>query len=243
CSGFAEEKVRDIFLLESHLIARSLSKVPVANSPGPNKTRREDNEPEFYERVANEQTLGLGESYMDGWWTCEKLDELFNRLNRAGLYKFLLKFPDIRFINYLQFNLFNLQTAQRSSEVADKHYDIGNTLYESFLDETMNYSCGYWKDAQNLNEAQKNKMELIGKKLKLKAGMKVLDIGSIKATINKCPTKAKHKYKTDRTSTNPTITLRTLGDRLLKRTDSTKPKTDHGNQNPRKPDDADHTAS
>lgn len=41
----------------------------------------------------------------------------------------------------------------------------------------MNYSCGYWKDAENLDEAQQRKMELIGRKLKLKPGMRVLDLG------------------------------------------------------------------
>lgn len=50
-------------------------------------------------------------------------------------------------------------------------------MFESFLDPSMNYSCGYWKDAKNLAEAQQNKMKLIGEKLKLKRGMKVLDIG------------------------------------------------------------------
>ncbi len=54
---------------------------------------------------------------------------------------------------------------------------LGNDLFESFLDPTMNYSCGYWKNAKTLHEAQINKMDLIGKKLKLKPGMKVLDIG------------------------------------------------------------------
>lgn len=53
----------------------------------------------------------------------------------------------------------------------------GNELFESFLDPTMNYSCGYWKNAKTLHEAQLNKMELIAKKLKLEPGMKILDIG------------------------------------------------------------------
>ena len=53
----------------------------------------------------------------------------------------------------------------------------GNALFESFLDPSMNYSCGYWKDAKDLTEAQQHKMDLIGRKLKLKPGMRVLDIG------------------------------------------------------------------
>lgn len=53
----------------------------------------------------------------------------------------------------------------------------GNDLFKSFLDKSMNYTCAYWKDAKNLDEAQQHKMELIGRKLKLKPGMRVLDIG------------------------------------------------------------------
>ena len=53
----------------------------------------------------------------------------------------------------------------------------GNQLFESFLDPSMNYSCGFWRDAKDLTEAQQHKMELIGRKLKLKKGMRVLDIG------------------------------------------------------------------
>lgn len=54
---------------------------------------------------------------------------------------------------------------------------VGNDLFEAFLDPTMSYSCAYWKNAKNLNEAQQNKLKLIAEKLKLKEGMKVLDIG------------------------------------------------------------------
>lgn len=53
----------------------------------------------------------------------------------------------------------------------------GNDLFESFLDPNMQYSCGYWRTAKNLDEAQHDKMDLIAKKMNLKPGMKVLDIG------------------------------------------------------------------
>jgi cyclopropane-fatty-acyl-phospholipid synthase len=85
--------------------------------------------------------------------------------------------PAERLINYLLFQAFNLQTAARSWEVAKKHYDLGNELFSSFLDSSMSYSCGYWKDANNLEEAQLHKMEMIARKLKLSPGMRVLDIG------------------------------------------------------------------
>lgn len=54
---------------------------------------------------------------------------------------------------------------------------LGNKLFKSFLDKSMNYTCAYWKDAKNLEEAQQHKIKLIGRKLKLKPDMRVLDMG------------------------------------------------------------------
>jgi cyclopropane-fatty-acyl-phospholipid synthase len=69
--------------------------------------------------------------------------------------------------------------AQRSKafEVAQKHYDIGNDLFQKMLDKRMVYTCGYWKNAKNLDEAQEAKLDLICKKIGLQKGMRVLDIG------------------------------------------------------------------
>jgi len=73
--------------------------------------------------------------------------------------------------------VFNLQTRSRATQVTKKHYDLGNDVYEAMLDPWMQYTCAYWTNADNLNDAQLNKMELIAKKLKLKPGMRVLDLG------------------------------------------------------------------
>ncbi|CAG7816921.1 unnamed protein product, partial [Allacma fusca] len=131
----------------------------------------------FYRRFAQDEILGFAEAYMDGWIDIESIDEFFNRIILGGLYKKYFQFPWNKICHYLEYQLFNNQTVKRSFEVGQKHYDLGNTLYESFLDKTMNYSCGYWKNASNLDEAQQNKMDLIAQKLKLKPGMRVLDIG------------------------------------------------------------------
>jgi cyclopropane-fatty-acyl-phospholipid synthase len=72
----------------------------------------------------------------------------------------------------------NQQTRKKSHKVAEVHYDLGNDLYQNMLDPTMNYTCAYWKNATTLEQAQINKMDLIARKLKLKPGMRVLDIGS-----------------------------------------------------------------
>ena len=65
----------------------------------------------------------------------------------------------------------------RAFEVGRRHYDIGNDLFTVMLDKRMNYSCGYWQEADTLDKAQEAKLELTCRKLGLEPGMRVLDIG------------------------------------------------------------------
>ncbi len=131
----------------------------------------------FYKRVLLQGELGLGESYMDGWWTSEQPDEMIHKILSAHLEK-KIKINIPLFLIYIRSILFNMQSKTRSFIVGEKHYDTGNDLFINMLDKRMNYSCGYWKNASNLDEAQENKLELICRKLRLEPGMKVLDIGS-----------------------------------------------------------------
>ena len=130
---------------------------------------------EFYRRVLAGGSLGLGESYMDGWWECEQLDEMYNRLLRAP------RIRKYRFLSYalpyLRAMFSNLQSRARAFAVGEAHYDIGNDLYRAMLDARMVYTCGYWKTADTLDDAQRDKLELVCSKLDLQAGMRVLDIG------------------------------------------------------------------
>jgi len=71
----------------------------------------------------------------------------------------------------------NQQTKEKSTRVTKEHYDAGNDLYEAMLGRTMSYTCAYWKDAKTLEEAQTNKFDLVKRKLELKPGMKVADLG------------------------------------------------------------------
>ncbi|MGY6029782.1 cyclopropane fatty acyl phospholipid synthase [Phytobacter sp. AG2a] len=132
--------------------------------------------PDFFKRVLQEGSLGLGESYMDGWWECDRLDTFFTQVLRAGLehqlphhLKDTLRIAGAR--------LFNLQTKKRAWIVGKEHYDLGNDLFTRMLDPQMQYSCAYWKEAQGLEEAQIAKLTLICEKLQLQPGMRVLDIG------------------------------------------------------------------
>ncbi len=132
--------------------------------------------PKFYDKILTGGSIGFGEAYMDGWWDCEALDEFFFRVM---LYRVDKKLPiDIFTIFYaLKAKFRNLQSRGRAREVAYKHYDIGNKLFEKMLDKQMMYSCGYWKTATNLDDAQEAKLDLICRKLKLEKGMTMLEIG------------------------------------------------------------------
>ncbi|EPO1791934.1 cyclopropane fatty acyl phospholipid synthase [Cronobacter turicensis] len=132
--------------------------------------------PDFFKRVLQEGSLGLGESYMDGWWECERLDLFFTKVLRAGLEDQLphhLKDT----LRILGARLCNLQSKKRAWIVGKEHYDLGNDLFSRMLDPYMQYSCGYWKEADNLEDAQQAKLKLICDKLALKPGMTLLDIG------------------------------------------------------------------
>lgn len=130
----------------------------------------------LYFRVMCNPSLGLGESYMDGWWECARIDEMMARIFRSRLEKQIRRSPGDMVALFLN-RILNRQTRYRSLEVAEKHYNLGNSFYQKMLGESMNYSCGYWKNASDLDTAERNKMELTCRKLMLKPGLKVLDIG------------------------------------------------------------------
>ncbi|MFC2990745.1 cyclopropane fatty acyl phospholipid synthase [Halomonas tibetensis] len=132
--------------------------------------------PDFFSRLLHQGTLGLGEAYMDGWWKCDRIDEMAYRLLQHGLGE-RAHTPSERLMYRLQAGFFNLQSRARAYIVGEAHYDLGNDLFERMLDPTMCYSCGYWKEASTLHEAQQAKLELACRKLQLEPGMRVLDIG------------------------------------------------------------------
>ncbi|HEY5893686.1 MAG TPA: cyclopropane fatty acyl phospholipid synthase [Chthoniobacterales bacterium] len=130
----------------------------------------------FYRRVLSGGSLGLGESYMDGWWDCAALDEMCFRAVRARLEeKIPLNFQAM--ISIATPVIFNLQTKRRARRVARRHYDLGNDFFEAMLDPAMQYSCAWFQGVTRLADAQRLKMDLICRKLRLKPGMRLLDIG------------------------------------------------------------------
>jgi cyclopropane-fatty-acyl-phospholipid synthase len=131
----------------------------------------------FYQRVVAESSLGMGESYMDGWWECDSVDELINRIMAHGIRDAfgMLSLAYLRI--WLESKVRNRQSRMRSSKVADLHYNLSNEMYLNMLGETMAYTCAYWKEAETLDDAQRAKYDLVCRKLDLKPGEQVLEMG------------------------------------------------------------------
>ena len=129
----------------------------------------------LFPRILSEGSLGLGEAYMDGWWDCERLDEFVCRVLKANLDAKINPWKDVLW--FLKAKILNLQKTSRAFQIGRHHYDIGDDLYQYMLDSLWIYSCGYWKNASSLDEAQEAKLDLICRKLMLQSGMRVLDIG------------------------------------------------------------------
>ena len=130
---------------------------------------------DVFNRILSEGSLGLGESYMDQWWDAKSIDQFICNLLRFDLSS------SIKPLNLLALTarakLTNMQKLKRAFQVGEQHYDIGNKLFEVMLDRRLTYTCAYWKDASDLDSAQEAKLDLVCRKLNLKAGQHVLDIG------------------------------------------------------------------
>ena len=172
-SCIEEVSVRDDnwFRIANELLSRAGIQVN-----GPSASDIQVKNPDFFKRVLQEGSLGLGESYMDGWWECDRLDIFFTKVLRAGLEKQLPRHLKDT-LRIAGARLFNLQSKKRAWIVGKEHYDLGNDLFTRMLDPQMQYSCAYWKEAEKLEDAQIAKLRLICEKLQLKPGMRVLDIG------------------------------------------------------------------
>jgi cyclopropane-fatty-acyl-phospholipid synthase len=130
----------------------------------------------FFARILAEGTLGFGESYMDGWWDCEALDQMCCRAIGARLedrFEFNLKNLFAFVISFLS----NQQSRRRAQQVGKLHYDLGNDFFQAMLDPWMQYSCALFVEGADLAAAQCRKLEMICQRLDLQPGQRLLDIG------------------------------------------------------------------
>lgn len=123
--------------------------------------------------IMTSTSLALGEAYMDGSLEVEgdlyyALDHFLGQMGKFSTDESALK------------KLIHSSMAKKNQEKeVQSHYDIGNDFYKLWLDETLSYSCGYFlHEDDTLGQAQSNKIDYILKKLNLKEGMSLLDIGA-----------------------------------------------------------------
>lgn len=149
----------------------------VINGPAPTDIQVKDER--LYDRIFSGGTLAVGEGYMDGWWDAKDLSGFFAKVLSVHLERKLKSISLALLI--IKAWVFNRQNKSRAFQVGEEHYDIGNDLYERMLDKRMVYTCGYWSSpttpAKDLNDAQEQKLDLICRKIGLKAGHTVLDVG------------------------------------------------------------------
>lgn len=130
----------------------------------------------LFSRVCAQGSRGLGEAYMDGWWDCQQLDEFFFRILRADIKKYVR--PSLaQWWALITCRIMNLQSVMRAYRNGQHHYDLGNDIYQAMLDSSLTYTCGYWPQATNLDQAQEAKLDLVCRKINLQPGQTVLDIG------------------------------------------------------------------
>lgn len=133
------------------------------------------NNDKFYNRVFAEGSLALGEGYMDGWWDAESVDQLVCNLLKYDIESKIEPYKLLALAIRAKFT--NLQSIARAFQVGNQHYNLGNRLFEIMLDKRLTYTCGYWKGVDDLDAAQEAKLDLICKKIQLREGQHVLDIG------------------------------------------------------------------
>ncbi len=137
--------------------------------------------PSFYRQVLFGGTIGAGEAYMDGLWTCDDLTALVRIVVRnrqflngldSGLGRLLWPLHQVS-------HLFRRNSREGSRRNIAAHYDLGNDFFALFLDPTMAYSCGYFETPEStLEQASVSKMDRLCKMLRLAPGDNLLEIGT-----------------------------------------------------------------
>lgn len=173
---FANESIRIIFMNNSKKFIEKLLSESDIQINGPRSWDIKINDDRVYNAILRGGSLAFGESYMKGWWDCESIDELVTRIFNADLASKVALTPANLWL-FLTTHILNVGSKSKAFEIGKRHYDIGNDIFQNMLDKRMTYTCGYWKESDNLNDAQEAKLDLVCRKIGLAAGHKILDIG------------------------------------------------------------------
>ncbi len=160
--GFAERRLRELFARAG------------ITPGGENPCDPQIHDPRVYRQVLLSGSIGLGDSYVEGAWDCAALDDFFFRIMRAGLRRRPGMGP-VLLARAARALVLNGQSRRRARKLA--HYDLGNGFFARMLDRRMIYTCAYWAHADDLDTAQEAKLDLVCRKLGLRPGMHLLDIG------------------------------------------------------------------
>jgi cyclopropane-fatty-acyl-phospholipid synthase len=170
------KKYKKIFGMNSKQLSLRILGLAGIEVNGKNAWDIQVHDDRLWNRIISQRELGLAEAYMDGWWDVESIDQFLTKLLEINV---LDKAPfSISLVGHaVKSTVLNRQAKAKAAANAKHHYNIGNDLYTRMLDKEMAYSCGYWKSAKTLDQAQIAKFDLICRKLELKPGMRLLDIG------------------------------------------------------------------
>ena len=151
------------------------------NKNNPLKVAIHVSDQRFYSDIAFGGTVAAGEAYMQGYWSCSNLTDLIRIMicNRHIIDQMegnlsIFKNAFLRIAHWL-----NRNSQKGSRRNIEAHYDLGNEMFELFLDPTMMYSCAYYSDDQtSLEQASLAKLKRICEKLQLNESDHVIEIGT-----------------------------------------------------------------
>lgn len=138
-------------------------------------------DPAFYQKLVLAGSVGGGEAYIHGFWRCDNLTalvQIFARnldvLDKMDSTWARLSRPMLKLLNFR-----NRNTISQSRRNIAAHYDLGNAMYQLFLDPSMMYSSAVYPTADStLEQAQQHKLQQICERLQLKASDHLLEIGT-----------------------------------------------------------------
>ena len=149
-------------------------------APG-DTVRVEVRDPRFYSDLAFGGSIGAGEAYMHGYWRCEDLVKLVQVLLRNRHVLDDMESGSARLTAPLQklFHRINRNSHEGARRNIAAHYDLGNDFFALWLDETMMYSCAVFeREDMSLHQAQVARLDRICRKLDLRPGDRVVEIGT-----------------------------------------------------------------